>query len=239
MKSAAIYCRISTDYQKEGASLDEQEHKARLWCELNDYEVKGVFVDSGISGKNADNRPAFQEALACVSKGDALVVYKFDRFARNTVEAITISDSLGRRGVDLVSISQRIDTTTAAGKMMFRMLAVLSEFESDQTSERVKSTMQHIRKQNGLVGSIPYGFKRDDNVTKSSDKDALVLDDTEQKIIKLARQLHTDKLSLRKIGAELSRQGFIPRGGKSWHPDTVKRIVENDLTRSTNPNCPL
>lgn len=231
MKQAVIYARISTEYQQEGSSLEEQEHKARLWCELNDYEVKAVCVDSGISGKNSDNRPALQEALASVGRGDALVVYKFDRLARNTVDAITISNNLGKRGVDLVSISQKIDTTSAAGKMMFRMLAVLAEFESDQISERVKGTMQHIRKQKGLVGSIPYGFKRNESVSKSSDKDALIPDDTEQSIICICRELRKDGLSRRKIAAELNRRGFIPRGGKNWHHDTIGRILLNDLTK--------
>jgi hypothetical protein len=82
-----------------------------------------------------------------------------------------------------------------------------------------------------LVGSIPYGFKRNESVTNAKDKDAIIPDDVERNIIAICRRLKGQGLALRKIGAELTKQGFTPRGGKAWHPDTIKRIIENNLTK--------
>lgn len=65
------------------------------------------------------------------------------RLARSTRDAITTSERLDKAGAALVSLSEKIDTTTAAGKMVFRMLAVLAEFERDQISERTTTAMQH------------------------------------------------------------------------------------------------
>jgi DNA invertase Pin-like site-specific DNA recombinase len=95
MKSAFVYIRVSTDMQvKEGISLDAQQAKAAAWCELNDYQLQKVFVDAGLSGKRADNRPALQNALSACGKGDALVVYSLSRLARSTKDTIAISEIL-------------------------------------------------------------------------------------------------------------------------------------------------
>ena len=100
-------------------------------------ELVAVHVDAGLSGAKAHNRPALQAALtdACKHKA-ALVVYSLSRLARSTKDAIAISERLHKAGADLVSLSEKIDTTSAAGKMVFRMLAVLAEFERDIISER-------------------------------------------------------------------------------------------------------
>src|SRR6185295_927090 len=108
----------------------------------------------------ADNRPALQAALEAACRGKAaLVVYSLSRLARSTRDAIGMSERLHKAGADLVSLSERIDTTTAAGKMVFRMLAVLAEFERDQIAERTKGALSHMRNQGKRIsGKIPYGY---------------------------------------------------------------------------------
>src|SRR5438067_13834535 len=120
------YCRVSTELQaQEGISLEAQQARIRAWCEGNGYALSHVHVDAGLSGSRADNRPALRAALneACRTKA-TLVVYSLSRLARSTKDAIAISDCLAKSGADLVSLSERVDTTSAAGKMIFRMLAV-------------------------------------------------------------------------------------------------------------------
>ena len=117
MGSASIYLRVSTAGQvAEGVSLEAQEARARKWAEANGYIVAGVHCDAGISGKRAGNRPGLQSALTevCRNKG-ALVVYSLSRLARSTKDAITIAERLEKAGADLVSLSEKIDTTSAAG----------------------------------------------------------------------------------------------------------------------------
>lgn len=123
------YVRVSTEGQAtEGVSLDAQEKKIRAWAELKGVSEVEIFIDAGVSGCSADNREAPQDALRAIAEGDALVVYSLSRLARSTKDTLEIADRLDRLGADLVSLSENIDTTTAAGKMVFRILAVLSEF---------------------------------------------------------------------------------------------------------------
>jgi site-specific DNA recombinase len=68
-KIARIYCRVSTDFQAtEGVSLEAQSAKAKAWCVANDYHVAEIYVDAGLSGKRADNRPELQRALTDCKK---------------------------------------------------------------------------------------------------------------------------------------------------------------------------
>jgi DNA invertase Pin-like site-specific DNA recombinase len=214
------YIRVSTAMQAEdGQSLDAQKAKIEAWANLNDYALQAVHVDAGISGKRIKNRPGLQAALADCGKGDALVVYSLSRLSRSIRDTLDISDHLGKAGADLVSLSEKIDTTSAAGKMVFRMLSVMAQFESDQISERVTFGMQHKKAQGGRVGMIPYGFRLGD------DPDTLIEDAAEQKIIAVIHDYREAGLSLRKIVARLDEQGFKARTGQPLQLTQVTRIV--------------
>lgn len=219
MKSAIGYIRVSTESQaNDGVSLEVQRVKILAWCELNDYALTHIFIESGISGSRADNRPELQKTLEASVKSNALIVYSLSRLARSTTDTLNIAHMLQKKNVDLVSLSERIDTTTAAGKMVFRMLAVLSEFERDQISERTTAAMRHKKSIGERVGSIPYGFQlANDNVT-------LKLDQTEQKILTVVQKLRTKGFTLRAIATNLTTNGYQPRGQR-WHPQTISNII--------------
>jgi DNA invertase Pin-like site-specific DNA recombinase len=217
---AVGYVRVSTQGQVEdGVSLEAQEAKIRAWAELNGYDEAELHVDAGISGAKMDKREGLQEALRAIKKGDALVVYSLSRLARSTKDTLEIADLLTKRGADLVSISEKIDTTTAAGKMVFRMLAVLSEFERDQIAERTKTAMAHKKSKRELVGSVPYGYRLAE--------DGIHLEESpeEQRVITEARRLRDAGLSLRGIAGALSRQGFRARNGREFAPTQINRIL--------------
>jgi DNA invertase Pin-like site-specific DNA recombinase len=214
------YIRVSTEGQaSDGVSLAAQESKIRAWAELNDHSDVEIHIDAGLSGSRADNRPALQDAIAACRKGDVLVVYSLSRLARSTRDTIQIAEQLHKTGADLVSLSEKIDTTTAAGKMVFRMLAVLSEFERDQVAERTSMAMAHKKANGERVGSVPYGFKL------AADGVRLEPDASEQAAVTLAKQLRGDGQTLREIAQRLALDGFKPRG-KQWHAMTVKNMVE-------------
>ncbi|MBF0428765.1 MAG: recombinase family protein [Magnetococcales bacterium] len=221
------YTRVSTsDQAMEGVSLEAQEAKIRVWCDLNGYTLGGVFVDAGVSGKKADNRPELQKALAACSRNGALVVYSLSRLARSTRDTLEISDRLQRKGVDLVSLSEKIDTTSASGKMVFRLLAVLGEFERDQISERTSAAMQHKRSKGELVGAVPYGFSLDANGI------TLIQNATEQEVIRLAKRMRGDGSTLQKICDHLTKMGYTPRGQR-WHPKSISNpIIANNYQSS-------
>jgi DNA invertase Pin-like site-specific DNA recombinase len=216
---AIAYIRVSTEEQaSEGVSLEAQRAKIAAWCDLNGYDLAEVFTDAGISGTKAD-RPGLAAALAATGKGNALVVYSLSRLSRSTRHMLELSERLEKAGADLVSISEKIDTTSAAGRMVFRMLAVLNEFERDQLAERTSAAMQHKKAKGELVGAVPYGKAlADDGIT-------LLDNEAEQAVITEARRLHSTGLSLRKIAEILAGMGFNARNGKPFAATQVQRMV--------------
>ncbi len=220
------YIRVSTQGQAEdGVSMDAQEAKVRAWAELQEPEPEVViFRDEGISGSRSDNREGLQAALGAVDRGDALVVYSLSRLSRSTKETIAISEKLQKQGADLVSLSEKIDTTTAAGKMVFRMLAVLSEFERDQISDRTKAALQY-KKQNGekTGGDVPLGYR--------ARQGKLYSHAGEQKTVQLILDLHGKGHSLRGICRTLEAQGVTRKhGSRTWHPQIIADILKRETS---------
>jgi DNA invertase Pin-like site-specific DNA recombinase len=120
-----------------------------------------------------------------------------------------------------VSLSERIDTTGAAGKMLFGMLAVLAQFERDVISERTKTAMSHKRaKSERISGRIPYGF------ALAADGVELIPVESEQTVLKLVTELRDNGESLRAIADILTGRGIPTRAGKSsWTHSTVQSIL--------------
>ena len=218
MKKTAIgYIRVSTGKQAdEGVSLEAQEAKIRAWAELNDYDNVEIYNDAGVSGSSTKGRDGLFDAIDALNKGDALVVYSLSRLARSTKDTIEISETLQKKGADLVSLSEKIDTTSAAGKMIFRMLAVMAEFERDQISERTSAALQHKKSKGERAGHIPFGFKLD------ADGVHLVECPEEQKVLSEIKTLKKNGMSLRKIAASLNERGISNRGGKKWNHASIQ-----------------
>ena len=222
MQPAVGYARVSTEGQvKDGVSLDAQRAKIEAWCLANDVQLAGLFVDAGISGKRADNRPELQNALNAVTKSKGvLIVYSLSRLARSTKDTITISERLDKAGADLVSLSEKLDTTSAAGKMIFRMLAVLAEFERDQISERTSTAMAHKKSKGERVGTVPFGF------TLLEDGKTLVRQHREQAVIELMELLRESGLSYGSVAEVLNRKSVrTKKTGAKWQGTTVRNIL--------------
>lgn len=222
MTKTVAYIRVSTEDQAtDGVSLAAQRAKIEAWCVVNDSELLEVHSDAGISGGRADNRPGLQAAIdtACKQKA-VLVVYSLSRLARSTKDTILIGEKLDKAGADLVSLSEKIDTTSAAGKMVFRMLAVMAEFERDQISERTKFAMAHKKSKSERVGTIPFGYDL------AIDGVALIKNSNEQSAIELVSELKARGMSLREIADELTARGYLTKKGKDrWNHMTIKNIL--------------
>jgi DNA invertase Pin-like site-specific DNA recombinase len=136
------YARISTADQ----SLDLQVDA------LTAYGVKRILQEKASGAK--DDREQLRIAFDLIEAGDTLVVYKLDRLARSTVKLIQVLDEIKRKGGELVSINDNIDTTTAAGKALFGMLAVFAEFERNIIIERTQAGLKAARAR-GRKGGRP------------------------------------------------------------------------------------
>lgn len=219
---AIIYTRVSTAGQvEEGVSMEAQRARAVAWAQANGYQVAGSFSDAGISGKRTGNRPGLQSALTtvCGVRRNVLVVYSLSRLARSTKDAIAIAERLEKAGADLVSLTERIDTTTAAGKMMFRMLAVLAEFERDLVSERTKAALAHKSAKGERVGTVPFGFRLADDGVK------LLADRGEQRTRSDLRSLRASGMSWRAVAENLNSRGILTKTGRLWTWQTARKIA--------------
>ncbi|HOF67810.1 MAG TPA: recombinase family protein [Candidatus Fermentibacter daniensis] len=216
---AVGYIRVSTEEQaREGVSLDAQKAKIEAWSQVNETTLIGFFEDAGISGARSENREGLQKALemACDKKA-VLVVYSLSRLSRSTKDTLALAERLEKAGADLVSLSERIDTTSAAGKMVFRMLAVLNEFERDQISERTTAALRHKREQHQAYSPTPYGFDRFGDI--------LVINYDEQKIIEEILELREKGWSLRRIADHLNTKGIPSKSGRRWLHSAVASVT--------------
>jgi site-specific DNA recombinase len=219
--TAVCYIRVSTEDQaNEGVSIEAQQARLAAWCLANDYELIKTMTDAGLSGGRADNRPGLQAAieLACRTKS-ALVVYSLSRLARSTKDTIAIGEQLDKAGADLVSLSEKIDTTSAAGKMIFRMLAVMAEFERDQVSERTTMALRHKQSKGERVGTVPYGFDL------AKDGKMLIENAFEQGVIAEIHTLRAKGYTYRDIAVELEQRRIPTKKGNKWQAATIRNLA--------------
>lgn len=214
------YLRVSTRSQAdEGVSLAAQEAKIRAWADLNGAAEVCIFQDNGASGGRADNRSGLKAALAAAGKGDALVIYSLSRLSRSLMDTVSISDELKRRGVDLVSVTDKIDTTTASGKLYFHIMAAFNQHYRDTISDQTKAALAYKRSRNEKLGSCPpFGQKfRGKKIVPVPEELA---------IIRQVCRWRAKGLSLRAIARMLESRNIRRKaGGKKWYPICVSRLL--------------
>jgi site-specific DNA recombinase len=222
MNKAIGYIRVSTAEQAtEGVSLEAQRAKIEAWAVANDYELVAIHEDAGITGTSMDKRPALQAAIAATGKGMALVAYSISRIARSTRDMLEIADQIQRKGADLVSLTEKIDTTSAAGKMVFRMMAVLAEFERDQISERTTASLAHKKARREVYAALPLGYAGKDG--------KLVPVDEEQLVVVEIRDMRGQGKTLREIADDLNSRGIVGKRGGKYFASTVKAVLGNSI----------
>jgi DNA invertase Pin-like site-specific DNA recombinase len=137
------YARVSTEEQNLGLQRDA----------LKAAGVERVFEDR-ISGA-AVQRPGLDAAIAALSAGDTLVVWKLDRLGRSLPHLIGLVQSLGERDIGFASLSESIDTTTAGGQLVFHLMGALAQFERSLIVERTKAGMTAARARGRHLGRAP------------------------------------------------------------------------------------
>lgn len=155
MKKVAIYMRVSTATQ----TVENQRLELEAYCQRQGWIISQTYEDAGISGSNFD-RPALQQMLKDAAKGkfDVLMVWKIDRLARSTADLLNILQQLTSLGVDFISTTQSIDTTTSMGRMVVVFLAAVAQFEKETIVERVKCGLQRAKSEGVQLGRPRVGF---------------------------------------------------------------------------------
>lgn len=223
------YVRVSTAEQAEhGVSIAAQRQAISKWCREKGHTLDKVFSDTG-SGGRADNRPGLQDAIKALCYGKrlrgVLVVFSLSRLARSTKDTIAIAERLDRALVDFVSLSEDLDTTSAAGKMLFRLMAVFAEHERDVISERTRAALSYKRDRNERISRhIPYGFRLEDGKM-------LLPIAQEQGVILGMQRMRAAGWTYAHIAAELTERRIPTKQDRQkWFGATVSTVLKRNGT---------
>jgi DNA invertase Pin-like site-specific DNA recombinase len=148
---AAIYARVSTSNNGQDPRVQTRE-LAEL-CDRRGWTLLPEYIDIGISGTK-EKRPALDRLMADAHKRrfDVVVVWRFDRFARSVSHLLRALETFQSLGIEFVSLSEQMDTSTPTGKMVFTVLGAVAELERSLIVERVKAGLRHARAKGKRLG---------------------------------------------------------------------------------------
>ena len=148
MKRVTIYARVSTKEQ----NVDMQIIDLRSYAVARGLDIVREYIDYASGSKN--DRENYQKLFNDVRKRktDAVLVWKFDRFARSTKELINALEEFKDLGVDFISFKENIDTSTPTGKILFTMISAFAEFEREIIRERVRAGMEKAKAKGKILG---------------------------------------------------------------------------------------
>ncbi len=220
-RPAIGYCRVSTEEQsREGVSLAAQEARIRAFCAGQGLPLADVLVDAGESASTLD-RPALRDLLARIEAGTVgtVVVAKLDRLTRRTRDLLAlVEDTFRPHHVELVSLSEQLDTRTPAGVLMVTVLGALAQMEREQVGERTRAALAYKRDRGERLGTTPLGFRT------PAPGAALVPVKAELEPVRLILRRRGEGATFRAIAAELTAWGVPTKHGGRWYDSTVRTI---------------
>src|ERR1700730_14106605 len=134
----ALYARVSTSNHRQDPEMQLRE--LRDYCQRRGFEIAGEYIDSGICGSH-ESRPALDRLMLACRKRlvDAVVVYRYDRFARSLRSLVNALEEFRVLGIEFVSLHENVDTSTPNGRLVFGIFASIAEFERELIRDRVRS----------------------------------------------------------------------------------------------------
>lgn len=154
------YCRVSTEEQaEEGYSIDGQANRLRAYAELHDLGEVLIISDPGKSGKDL-NRPGLQQVLEMVDRGHVgqVLVWRLDRLSRNLGDLIGLADKFGQKDVSLHSFTEKLDLSSATGRMFYNILGSFAQFYREQLSENIRMGNAQAIRQGKWINRPKTGY---------------------------------------------------------------------------------
>jgi DNA invertase Pin-like site-specific DNA recombinase len=215
------YTRVSTaDQARDGWTLTQQRKDIERECERRGWELIEVIEDAGFTGRN-DNRPGLQRALTMLGKRkghrpDAIIVARLDRLARSLANLVEYIDLSRKQKFGIVALDMDLNTTTANGRLVTRIIASVAEWESEINGERVREGMAEARATRKANGEpVAFGFQPQvDEVTV-------------QRIVRARRRGDSYGQIARRLDAQ---RVPTPGGGARWYASTVERICKREAS---------
>lgn len=226
-----MYCRVSTARQAdEGISLEAQQSNCMTYAKLYGLEVVASYVDAGASAKDL-SRPQLRRALDHIERENlsGILIAKLDRLTRSLRDLMSLTENefLDR---SIISVQEKIDTTTPSGRLVLRVLGTVSQWEREEVAERTRSVMRYKRERQEFTGGRPpYGYRvvdaKYDKRGKLLAAATLEVDEKEQQALKIVKRCSSRNMSLSDIADQLEMRGLVPRSGGHWTKQGVHRML--------------
>jgi DNA invertase Pin-like site-specific DNA recombinase len=226
------YIRVSSEQQRdEGVSLDAQRAKLHAYALALDLELVVIDEDAGYSAKSVHARPGLLRALGRLEAGEAdgVLVVKLDRLTRSVRDLGDLVERYFASRFSLLSVSDSIDTRTASGRLILNVLTSVAQWEREATGERTRDALAHLKSEGILVGGVPLGLRRTDEIDGEGRRVVVPVPD-ELNTVERARALRADGSSLRSIARILREEAHVTKRGGRWDATTVAKVL-----RRTSP----
>ncbi len=232
----ALYVRVSSEKQAEkDLSIVAQLKALREYAGKHGWTVVTEFKDEAESARTA-NRPAFQEMIGHAKRADkpfdAILIWKFSRFARNREDAIIYKALLRKRGVSVISMNEQIEDSPA-GKMLEGMIEVMDEFYSANLGQDTIRGLKENASRGFLNGCSSMGYKAKKVMDGNNMRSKSELDETYAPIIKRIFKMSLAGLGLKEIAKTLNAEGIKTNKGKLWSNSIIGYILKNETYTGT------
>lgn len=218
------YARVSTDKDDQANSYESQ---CRYFTEYiqqhSDWQFSGIYADEGISGTNTKKRENFKRMIMDAENGliDLILTKEVSRFARNTVDTLTFTRELKKRGIYVIFLNDNINTQDNDGELRLSIMATIAQDESRKTSERVKWGQKRRMEQGIVFGRDMLGY-----AVKGG---KLYLNEDEAEIVRLIFHKFTNEgKGTHVIARELREAGIRPMRVKEWSNTVILRLLRNE-----------
>ena len=207
--------------QENGFSLPEQRERLESFCKFKGYEIIDYYEDAGISAKTGNHRPEFERLKDDIKakKINTIVALKLDRITRSIYDWENLMTFLDENDAYLDCVNDEINTTSANGKMISRLLMSVSQNEIERTSERTKVGLAGAIKSGHIPHVAPLGYKHEDK--------RLVIDYSTKDIIVRIFDLYYNGYSYQKISNLFNEEKVL--GKDNWRDSTIVTILENEI----------
>ena len=227
---AVVYTRISTEYQEDGHSPEEQLRRCNQYAELEGHEVVGHYHDTG-SGSAFEHRPGYLEMMSKAgTEWRIVVIYKLDRIHRNLRNMVLWLDDLRTLECDFISTEERVDTSTAQGRFFIQVMGAFAEMERETISTRVKMGLEGARRSGRWIGVPPLGYKMDDNYTEHGTRmrpGVLIPFEKEAEVVRTILLMHVRGHKVSEIITQLIIDKKYTRSGTLvWNRSTIKAVID-------------
>ena len=221
-KKCGLYMRVSAEDQaREGFSLPEQKERLESFRKFKGYEIIDYYQDAGISAKTGNHRPEFERLKDDIKakRINTIVALKLDRITRSIYDWENLMTFLDENDAYLDCVNDEINTTSANGKMISRLLMSVSQNEIERTSERTKVGLAGAIKCGHIPHIAPLGYKHEDK--------KLVIDYATKDVIVRIFDLYYNGYSYQKISNLFNEEKVL--GKDNWRDSTIQTILENEI----------